>query len=749
MPKVSPIQSSFNAGELSPRLAGRTDFDKYRAGCHKLENMMPLVQGPAERRPGTHFVYTTKTQPDRAWLVPFSFNAEQSYAIEMGDRYARFYTQRARLLSAGVPYEITTPYLVADLTNTYGSFRPSFVQSNDVVFWANSGYFPQMLERLAVTNWRFRSFGLTPGVGFRPSQVAFQFPFRSFNSDPGVTLRANAATGAINLNATTGAPFAPWMVGLYLLIQSDHGSTVAAWEPGKVVGLGDERRVDSRVYTCTTFGTTGSVRPTHTEGKRFDGDPGAQWQFTHAGSGVCLLTGYVSGAQMTGTVVMQIPGDCLGVANSTARFALQAWNSNDGYPTWCGFFRERLIWTRGPQLWLSQPGDFVNYAEFDANGDVTDESAISLTLSSPAAIRWGEETEQGLFLSTDDGEWIIAETNPSDPLSATNVHAKRQSRYGSSPMAGLQIGTAVLFAQRGGQKLREAMFAFQTSSFMSRNLAVLSDHVPKPGLIAMAFQQEPHAILWAGRKDGALVAFTYDREQDVYCWHRHPLGGRDVRVESVVAIPSPDGTRDDLWLIVSRTIQGATRRNVEYLEPGFETGDDIVNAWYVDAGLGYQGSVPITNLAGLDHLVGEEVYALADGAVQGPFTVGAGGTIMLTTAAARIIAGLNYRSVLDTMRRDEGAADGTAQGKTKRVHKLFARFLNTVGGKFGPNESELDSIPMRDSSVPMGEAIPAFTGDVELDYPGTYEKDARICIVQDQPLPMTVVALMPRLVEQD
>ena len=47
----------------------------------------------------------------------------------------------------GVAYEITTPYLVADLTNTYGSFRPSFVQSNDVVFWANAGYFPQMLER--------------------------------------------------------------------------------------------------------------------------------------------------------------------------------------------------------------------------------------------------------------------------------------------------------------------------------------------------------------------------------------------------------------------------------------------------------------------------------------------------------------------------------------------------------------------------------------------------------------------------
>jgi hypothetical protein len=51
MPKVSPIQNSFNAGELSPNLAGRTDFDKYRSGCFKLENVIPLVQGPARRAP--------------------------------------------------------------------------------------------------------------------------------------------------------------------------------------------------------------------------------------------------------------------------------------------------------------------------------------------------------------------------------------------------------------------------------------------------------------------------------------------------------------------------------------------------------------------------------------------------------------------------------------------------------------------------------------------------------------------------
>src|SRR5690348_957337 len=101
--KVSPIRNNFNAGELTPRLAGRTDFEKYKNGCHKVLNMIPLVQGPAERRPGTHFVGEVKDSGFQTWLVPFDFNFEQSYQIELGEKYARFYTDRAQVVSGGSP----------------------------------------------------------------------------------------------------------------------------------------------------------------------------------------------------------------------------------------------------------------------------------------------------------------------------------------------------------------------------------------------------------------------------------------------------------------------------------------------------------------------------------------------------------------------------------------------------------------------------------------------------------------------
>jgi hypothetical protein len=52
----TPI-TSFNAGEFTPKIAERIETEKYMSGCKVMENMIPLIYGPAERRPGTVFVY--------------------------------------------------------------------------------------------------------------------------------------------------------------------------------------------------------------------------------------------------------------------------------------------------------------------------------------------------------------------------------------------------------------------------------------------------------------------------------------------------------------------------------------------------------------------------------------------------------------------------------------------------------------------------------------------------------------------
>src|SRR6185295_703787 len=130
----------------------------------------------------------------------------------------------------------------------------------------------------------------------------------------------------------------------------------------------------------------------------------------------------------------------------------------------------------------------------------------------------------------------------------------------------------------------------------------------------------------------------------------------------------------------------------------------------------------------------------ADGAVQ-PDKVVSGGAITLERAASVVQAGLYFSTRLVPMRPEAGAADGTSQGKTKRVDKLVVRFVDTLGGRAGRFGRTLDRISLRNPATPMGQAPMPATGDVEIDFDGDYDTDAYVEIAQDQPLPMKIAAI--------
>lgn len=245
-------------------------------------------------------------------------------------------------------------------------------------------------------------------------------------------------------------------------------------------------------------------------------------------------------------------------------------------------------------------------------------------------------------------------------------------------------------------------------------------------------------MLWLVMGDGQLWGLTLDREQEVIAWHRHDLGGF---VEAVQTIPAPDGSRDDLWLIVRRTVGGASVRYVEYLDRGHDEGDAQADAFFVDSGLTYSGA-PATTISGLSHLDGQTVAVLADGGVHRPLVV-TSGRIVLDAPASRVHAGLGFRSVASPMPNDDGAARGTAQGKTKRVANIDVRVYESLGFRVGPSLTKLRSIKFRDASVGFGSPPPLFTGDVRLDFDGDWGPDAPLYFVQDDPFPMTLLAVMP------
>ncbi len=127
MPKASPIQTSFDAGELSPLVQGRVDVEKYKKGLAIGVNYIPTLQGPLVRRPGTKFITGVKDPSKPPTLIPFQFSATQSYMLEVGDQYVRFFAREGEILTSSTVFNVAGTYGIG-LSSPFLAFtgvRPS------------------------------------------------------------------------------------------------------------------------------------------------------------------------------------------------------------------------------------------------------------------------------------------------------------------------------------------------------------------------------------------------------------------------------------------------------------------------------------------------------------------------------------------------------------------------------------------------------------------------------------------------
>ena len=711
--KASPSQTSFNAGELSPLLKGRPSLDKFKNGCETLENFIPQIQGPARKRPGTRFVAEVKDSADACRLIPFEYSTTQAYVLEFGDLYIRFFLDGGAVESSpGVPYEVVSPYTAAQVGQL------EYAQSADVIYITHPDHPPYKLARVSALSW---------------TMTAVTFAWPPFNDENvgTTTLTASALTGAITLTASASL-FVAADVGSYFKISEVSASKYNQWTTGVSYASGDIVFYQGNIYESGTTASAGTRPPIHTTGAESDG--AVTWTFLHDGAGYAQVTAYTSATVVDATVIKRLP-----TTSATTRWSEGAWSARRGYPHAVTFYEDRL-WFAGstykPQtLWASCSGDYENH-KYGTN----DDDALNYTINTQDmnTIEWLAPTKV-LAIGTANGEFTLSATQISDPVTPTNVKITPQTTFGSAAdVKPLRVGSVILFLQRAGRKLREYAYQFDTDSFVAPNMTVLAEHITQTGVVELAYQQEPSQIVWAPRTDGVLTGMTYERTEDVVGWHRHTLGGV---VESVVTIPHWDGDQDVTFLLVRRTIDGATVRYVEYIEKYLT--DEY--AFFMDCGLTYDGT-PVTAISGLDHLEGEEVTVLVDGAVHPNRTVSAG-AINLQVAGSVVNVGLPYTATIKTMPIEAGAADGTAQGKQMRINNIVIKMFETGPGLwYGPNLSNMDEYAMRGSATDMDEPVPLYTGDTDLlAWPGEYEQGPQMLIQHRLPLPCTVVALMPQL----
>ena len=740
MAKASPILENFNSGEMSPLLAGRVGFDKYPNGASILENFIPTTQGPNQRRAGTRFVFPVKDSVKKVLLVPFEYSVTQAYMLEFGDYYVRFYTWdavtkvRGILTSGGVPVEVVTPYSEADLRYADGTPRLRYVQSGDFLYLAHSGYQPRILKRLSATSFLLSLFEAAGG------------PWKSLN-DTATTVYASAETGSVTLTASA-AIFQAVHVGSLFYLESRDLNAISAWEVGHTVAVGERARSDGKTYEALNASKTGTSRPVHTEGALFDGNPTAvQWQYRDAGYGYVRITAFTNSTTVTATVIDRLPSQVVGSGLATTRWAYGEWSSVEGWPSDVAFFRERLWFGRGQTLWGSVSADFTDYSP-KTYGQVTADMAITVTLVSGKIndVQW-LAADRDLVAGTAGGEFAIGELTNGEPLGPANKRSRILSTFGSRAIPPIKNSEALLFVQRSGLKARETYYDFGSDGYKSSDTTVLAEHITASGIVQMAFAADPDQVVWSIRADGTLLGFTWNNEQAVRGWHRHPIGGSGI-VESIAVMPAAEGDRSELWLVVRRTINGVTRRYVEYLERPYRIGDSQASQFYVDSGLTYTGAAT-TTISGLSHLEGQTVSVLVNGAPH-PNVVVTSGVITLQIPATTAQVGLPCPARYRSMRLEAGAQDGTAQGKTKRIHKCVLRLLYTGGGKYGAlNGGPMDYLMLRSSTAAMDQPAPLFTGDKVVPWPDGYNTDAYVGFEIDQPVNAVLVAIMPQVSTSD
>jgi hypothetical protein len=756
MARVSTALTNFTGGQLSDRMEGRTDFQKYFSGCKTLENFIVQPHGSVTRRPGTTFVSEVKTSSEKTRLIPFEFSTEQSYALEFGNNYIRFYKDNGAVLEANKTITGITqanPGVVTSAAHGYSN-------GDTVVITGVVGMTQVNNKRFKVASVATNTFQLQDIDGNNVNTTSY-----TAYTSGGIANRVYTLTTTYLTADLFEIKYAQSADVMYLchpdysvkkLSRTGHTS----WTITEV-DFTDGPYLDDNI-TTTTFGmsshTVGTGR-TLTASAVTGINNNTGFQSTDVGRLFTFRDGYGEITAITSTTVVtaRVLKD-MGSSSTTTDWALGAFSDTTGHPSCVTFYEQRLVFagtSDQPQtLFFSRSGDYENMHENRGGTVAADDAMIYTIASNQVNVIQSLKATRTLIILTSGGEFTLNSDSTGTAVSPTNINIKKQSNYGASNIDALSVGNATLFVQRAKRKLRELAYNFDTDGYVAPDMTILAEDVTLSGLDELTYQQEPHSIIWGIRGDGVLVGLTYQRSEQVVAWHQHKLGGSFGAtahgiVESVISISGNSYNRtdeDQIWVIVKRTINGTTRRYVEYFTP-FQFDSSLTQFQFVDSALAYSGSATST-LTGLDHLEAQSIRVIANGATHPDKTVSSGSiTLDRTTTAAKV--GLAYTSTLQTMRLDVGSQDGTSQGKTKRIFDVTLRFYETVGAKVGPDLNNLEEIPFRSSAASMDVAVPLFTGDKKIEFRGNFETDGYLFVVQDQALPMTLLSLYPRLITND
>lgn len=258
-------------------------------------------------------------------------------------------------------------------------------------------------------------------------------------------------------------------------------------------------------------------------------------------------------------------------SDETFNFTLEAptWTSTRGYPSSVSIFQERLVLagtTAEPTgVWMSETGIFGG---FGAGPD--DEDSIQITLAS-SSIKW-LAANRDLIVGTSTSEIALLGASSGSAISPSSIRQIPRTFYGSESQEPVSIGQEIIFIQAMRRKIRTMSYDFASDGYKGDDILFVAEHITENGIKEMDYTDQPDSVIYAVDNDGDLIVGAYQRDQNVIGWTKYTTDGS---YESIATIPN--GAEDEIYVIVNRTIDGATARYIERFT--FQEGDSQLDGF--------------------------------------------------------------------------------------------------------------------------------------------------------------------------
>jgi hypothetical protein len=668
------IQRSFAGGEIAPALYGRADQAKYQTGLKTCRNFYIRKEGGVTNRPGSGLVEEIKVSATGAYFITFIYNNSQTYVIEAGAGYFRFYRNGAQIVVSGVAaYNGATAYVIGDLVvsggvnyyciaATTGNAPPNatywyaltsdiyeiptpyaladiplikFVQSADIVTLTHPTYDQRELTRTAHTNWKLQTITFAPSIS-APTGLA-----------------NTGAAGATYTYAVTAVKSETYEESL----QSANTTTSSVASAGAPV-------------TITWAAVTGAQ----------------EYNVYKVLNGVY---GYIGVAVGTSFADTGITSD----VTNTPPVTRNPFSGSGNFPATAGYYQQRRLFGRTDnaieKIWTTRSGMSKNLT---ISSPLQSDDAVTFSLVGRKVSEIRHLFDIGvLVVLTSTGEWIV-EGDADGILRADQPPNPRQIGYnGSADLMPLVITDSLLYVQARGtivRDLRNEVSSTGKSAYTGRDLTVFATHLFLGYSISRwAFAQVPNSIIWAVRSDGALLSLTYLREHEIWGWSIHDTDGV---YEDICVVP--EGSDDVVYAIVKRTINGATKRYIERF-PSRQFTNILTDAIFLDSYLTYDGrntgSRTMTLSTGATWTVDDTITVTSS---TGYFVAGdVGNDIVFTDADYNITLAINITGYTSAT-----VVTGTP---SKTVPVALRSTATTAWGKAVDQLSGLDHLEAKDVGV--------------------------------------------------